>query len=308
MSSVTVSSSSRSPPETLLQEASLADFTTFGVGGPAEILAHPGTPDDLAEALARAHGEGMRVRVLGAGSNVLVADEGVRGMVVRLAVRPFKTLARVGDELVHCGGGSRLARVVEALADWGLTGAEGLSGIPGTVGGALVMNAGTDAGEIGPLVRRVWALGHDGTAVALTASDCCFEYRSSALGGRIILGAELLLKAGDAAEIRSKMDGRRRVRKETQPSGARTAGCVFKNPLGERAGKLLEEAGLKGFTKGGARVCPVHANFIEADAGARASDIKSLIGEMRRRVLEASGIELELELELWGFEEADSDG
>jgi UDP-N-acetylmuramate dehydrogenase len=284
-------------------EAPLARFTTFGVGGPAEILAHPRSPEELAALVRRAHKTGMPLRVLGAGSNVLVADEGVRGMVVRLAAPPFKELALVGEEIVHCGGGSRLSRVVKALADWGLTGAEGLAGIPGTVGGALVMNAGTSAGEIGPLVRRVWALEPDGSAVSLAPSDCRFEYRSSALGGKLILGAELLLSSGEASAIRARLDELHAKRKGSQPRGVRTAGCVFKNPPGERAGALLDESGLKGFTKGCARVSPVHANFIEAESEARAADVKALIDEMRRRVREERGIELELELGLWGFED-----
>lgn len=304
---VSPSSSRRALPEAVLHEAPLGAFTTFGVGGPAEILAHPRTPEDLATLMKRAHETGTPVRVLGAGSNVLVADEGVRGMVVRLAGPRFKDLARVGDELVHCGGGARLARVVSALADWGLSGAEGLAGVPGTVGGALVMNAGTGDGEIGPLVRQVWALEPDGTQVRLTGGECRFEYRASALRGKLILGAELLLSSGESAKVRAKIDGLEARRRESQPSRVRTAGCVFRNPPGERAGKLLDEAGLKGFTKGGARVSPVHANFIETENGARAADIKSLIDEMRRRVRDERGTELELELNLWGFDGEDTD-
>jgi UDP-N-acetylmuramate dehydrogenase len=121
------------------------------------------------------------------------------------------------------------------------------------------------------------------------------------LGGRLILGAELLLSSRDAAKVRAKIDGLKAKRRESQPQGVRTAGCDFRNPPGELAGKLLDEAGLKGFTKGGARVSPVHANFIEAKNGARAANIKFLIDEMRRRVREERGIGLELELELWGF-------
>ena len=305
--SVAPSSSRRALPEAVLHEAPLGAFTTFGIGGPAEILAHPRTPEDLAALVKRAHETGTPVRVLGAGSNVLVADEGVRGMVVSLTGPRFKDLTRVGDELVHCGGGARLARVVSALADWGLSGAEGLAGIPGTVGGALVMNAGTGDGEIGPLVRQVWALDPDGTEIRLTGGECRFEYRSSTLGGKLILGAELLLSSGDAARVRAKIDGLKARRRGSQPSGVRTAGCVFRNPPGERAGKLLDEAGLKGFTKGGARVSPVHANFIEAEDGARAADVKALIDEMRRRVRGEYGIELELELDLWGFDGEDTD-
>ena len=143
----------------------------------------------------------------------------------------------------------------------------------------------------------------DGTEAILTAGDCRFEYRTSALRGRLILGAELLLSNGNSGDVRSRLVELQAKRRRSQPLGARTAGCVFKNPPGERAGKLLDEAGLKGFTKGGARVSPVHANFIQAEPGACAADVKFLIDEMRRRVREARGIELEMELELWGFDE-----
>ena len=284
-------------------EALLAPFTTFKVGGPAEELARPRTPEEAATLVARARKDGRPLRVLGAGSNVLVSDAGVRGMVLFLAEPPFKYLARTGPEVAQVGAGGRLSRLVGAFADWGLTGAEGLAGIPGTVGGALCMNAGTRESEIGPLVRRVWTLGWGGAPETLSAADCEFGYRSSALAGRIVLGAELELPRGEPDEIRKRMEALIARRTETQPRGVRTAGSVFRNPEGESAGRILDELGCKGLAHGGARVSPVHANFIEAGKGARASDIVWLIDEMCHRAIEGRGVRLETEIELWGFED-----
>ncbi len=284
-------------------EVPLASLTTFGVGGPAELLARPGTPEEAAEVVRVAAAEGKRLRILGAGSNVLVADSGVRGVVMMLSAEPFKSLSRVGSDVVHVGAGSRLSRLVGALADWGLSGAEALSGIPGTVGGALVMNAGTLEGEIGPVVKKAWTLSPDGEPETLSGPECGFAYRSSALGGQVILGAEFMLSRGRPAEIRERTDRLLLKRRESQPRGTRTAGCVFKNPLGESAGGILDELGCKGLSRGGARVSEVHANFIEARNEATATDIKWLIDEMRSRARDARGLELKLEVKLWGFEQ-----
>lgn len=283
----------------------LGPLTWFAVGGPAEILARPRTPEELAALVKRARGDNMPFRVLGAGSNVLVADQGVKGVVAVLSAPPFKTLARVGPATVQVGAGARLSRVVSAAEDWALSGMEGLAGIPGTLGGAVRMNSGTPAGEIGPLVKLVWVLDEQGRTEALPGTSCGFGYRSSELGGKVILGAELELTPGVPAEIARKVKELLAYRAEHQPpASSRHAGCIFKNPPGVAAGKLLEELGLKGFCIGGARVSEVHANFIEADDTAKAADIKAVIDEMRRRAREEKGVELELQLELWGFDEA----
>lgn len=284
------------------RDVPLGPLTTFGVGGPADVLARPESPEEAAEIVSRAASRGERLRILGAGSNVLVADGGVRGTVMILSAGPFKALTRAEKNVVHVGGGARLARLVGALADWGLAGAEGLGGIPGTVGGALVMNAGTREGETGPLVRQVWALSPAGDPLTLSGPECGFAYRSSDLLGLVILGAELLLAPGRAAEVRERTDKLLAQRRRSQPRGVRTAGCVFKNPPGDSAGAFLDAAACKGLARGAARVSEVHANFIEAQKGATAVDIMWLVGEMRRRVREARGIELETEIELWGFD------
>jgi UDP-N-acetylmuramate dehydrogenase len=283
-------------------EVSLAPLTWYGVGGPAEVLARPLTPEEAAELVRRACAEGAPVRVLGAGSNLLVADRGVRGLVLVLSSPPFTHLARVADDVVHAGAGCRLRRLVESAADWGLGGLEGLAGVPGTVGGALVSNAGTSEGEIGPAVSKVWALEPDGGRAELSATDCRFGYRSSALRGTAILGAELALRRAGPAEIFARMDSLAARRKASQPEGRRTAGCVFRNPAGVPAGRLLDELGLKGFAAGGARVSEVHANFIETAEGATAADVVAVIRECRRRAMDARGVALELEIATWGFE------
>ena len=288
------------------REVPLAALTWFRVGGPAETLARPRTPEEAADLVARARGEGKAVRVLGAGSNVLVSDKGVRGLVLVLSAEPFKSLARLENEVVHCGAGVKIRRLVNSLADWALAGGEGLSGIPGTVGGALVTNAGTSEGEIGPTAKRVWTLAPDGRPEELEAGGFRFAYRSSTLAGRVVLGAELAFTPSSPETIRARMESLSARRRSSQPEAVRTAGCVFKNPPGTTAGRLLDELGLKGLARGNSRVSPVHANFMEAREGATAGELKALIDECRRRVKDATGIDLELELDLWGFEENES--
>ena len=288
-----------------IERVPLGPLTWFKIGGLADLLARPRTPDELADLLKRSNDEGVPVRVIGGGSNVLVADTGFRGTVVALTAPPFKSLARTGDDAVQCGAGGKLGRLANALADWGLKGGEGLAGIPGTVGGALRTNSGTSAGEIGSIVKRVWALDRDGSPVTLSGPECEFGYRQSALGDLVILGAELLTSHGDVSRIRAAMKELRDHRAKTQPKGVRSAGCVFKNPEGTSAGKLLDELGVKEMRKGEARVSPMHANFIEAGPGAKAADVVWLIDEMKRVAFEQRGVTLELQLELWGFDDAE---
>jgi UDP-N-acetylmuramate dehydrogenase len=280
----------------------LAPLTWFKIGGPVELLARPRTPNELSQLMKRSHGEGAPLRVIGGGSNILVSDAGVRGTVVALTATPFKTLVRTGEETMQCGAGARLTRLVNSLADWGLSGGEGITGVPGTLGGALRSNAGTSAGEVGQIVKRVWALKPDGEEVSLSGPECEFAYRQSALGEFVILGAALLAKRSQPDEIRAKMSEITAHRAATQPRGVRSAGCIFKNPVGTTAGRLLDELGLKGMTRGEARVSPVHANFIEAGKGATANDVKALIDEMGRRAAEERGVTMELQIELWGFD------
>lgn len=252
----------------------LDGLTTFGVGGPPDKYAEPNSLKEVADVLS----SGQQVHVLGEGSNLLVADAGVRGIVLRLGPA-FAWLEPLKAGRLWCGAGLALRRLD----------VDGFLGIPGTLGGAIMGNAGTRTACIGDMVERVWTFGPEGVRMR-SREECGFAYRESNLDGAVILGA--VIRPG---QTKPPERGR-------QPRG-RTAGCVFKNPPGEAAGSLLDKAGLKGFQIGGARVSNEHANFIEALPGAMARDIHALMQEMLRRVLKCFGVRLEPEIRLWGFDQ-----
>ncbi len=278
----------------------MARHTTFRVGGPADLFLLPQDAEDLQAALRLLHAAGVPVHVLGNGSNLLVSDRGVRGAVIRLTPNCAR-MTREGS-LLTIGAGARLARVIHFAAEASLTGVESLLGIPGTLGGALVMNAGTDIGWIGDLVERAAFLTLAGDFVEKSCEQLCYRYRHSALqgGGLIVLEATLRLAPGDRAAIEAKMARLEAKRTSRQPTGCHTAGSTFKNQPDIAAGKLLDRSGCKGLRVGGAAVSDKHANFIIAEAGATASDILTLAFEMRRRVRDTFDRELELEVELVG--------
>ncbi len=264
----------------------LALHTTFGVGGPADFFIEPRDEEELAGVVRAARGCGMPLRFLGGGANLLVRDEGVRGAVARLAGLNRR-------EGMHVQAGFGLGRLVRETAAAGLAGLEGLAGVPGSVGGAVKMNAGGRHGEIGAAVRYVDVRGDAGEVRRIRREDVGFRYRGTGLNGDVILAAGLDLRPDPAA--RERHDAILEEKKAGQPLGSRSAGCVFKNPPGGPAGKLIEECGLKGERVGGARVSRRHANFIVNDGGATASDILKLIDVIRRRV----PAELELEIQVW---------
>jgi UDP-N-acetylmuramate dehydrogenase len=283
----------------LEKAAPLAGATTFGIGGPAEYLARPRSRERLAELLAAAAREGLRVRVLGAGSNLLVADEGVAGVVVTLGGRAFAFLEVLPGSL-RCGAGLGLARLVREAASAGLSGVECLAGIPATVGGALVNNAGGRYGNLGQVVREIEALDLGGQEVTLSGERAGFGYRSSQLGGLVVTGCRLELAAEDPALVRRRTGEVQREKRAAQPLGEASAGCIFRNPPdGPPAGRLIEELGFKGRRVGGAQVSERHANYIVNRAGARCSDVLELIDAIRGEAARARGIDLELEVEIW---------
>jgi UDP-N-acetylmuramate dehydrogenase len=238
--------------------------------------------------------------VLGAGSNVLADDE--RHGYVVLTMREVKGEAKFDGEKISVSAGYSLPRMCVEAARKSLSGIEGLNGIPGTVGGALWMNAGAFGQEIGTVVESV-RVARDGKVVAVPGTEISWDYRHTSFAeGELVLGATLLLKKGDAAEIARRMEESKRKRMETQPHGARSAGCFFKNPPGSglSTGRMIDEMGMKGERRGGAQVSPVHANFIVTEGeGARASDALALAEEIRERIRRERGIELEYEVELW---------
>lgn len=280
------------------REAKLARYTTIGLGGPAEFLVRPRTADEIHTVLELAHANELPVKVLGAGSNLLVSDAGVRGVVIHTMALDHVRFEDGG--VVDAGGGCHFPGLVRRTAAQGLRGLEAGVGIPGSLGGVLTMNAGAYQFSIGPLVERVVTVSLERGKVMMPRESIDFRYRASSFGrGLIVAGARLALTADEPAAIKADMDERMHFRKETQPVGVKSAGCIFKNPEGGSAGKLLDELGLKGFSVGGARVSEVHANFIVHDGRAVAADVIGLIDAVREQVHQKAAIELEPEVMTW---------
>jgi UDP-N-acetylmuramate dehydrogenase len=278
---------------------SMARHTSYRIGGPAAILVECDTVSDLTAATSILEAEEIEWTVLGKGSNVLVADSGYDGAVLALG-KDFKRHA-LEDGYLRTGAGVILAAVVQDAFKAGLSGLEFAVGIPGTVGGALAMNAGSRESWIGSIVESVTLFVPGEGLVRVRGSEIAWGYRRSGLSARgIIVEAAFRLTETDAVQIRRNMEASLRRRKRTQPLGLPSAGSVFVNPEGESAGRLIEAAGLKGFSVGGAQVSEVHANFIVNIGGATATDVVRLIRVIRDAVKEANGIELRPEIRFLG--------
>lgn len=281
------------PPE-LRVNAPLASLTTIRVGGAAHWLCEVRSFRQVSAALAWARDADVRVAIVGKGSNLIVSDEGFRGLVLRLAGR--LTAISVRGTEVWCGGGASLPRAVQRAGRAGLTGLEFGASIPGTVGGAVAMNAGAHASDLSKVLRWAVLCSADGRR-RVGVDDLAMGYRRSAVrADEVVAAAGFTLQPGDPETIAATLDGYREHRRRTQPQGVRTFGSVFTNPVGDSAGRLLEAAGCKGLTVGGARFSPVHANFIEASKGCRSDEVLALMAEGRRRVRAAGGPVLEAEV------------
>ena len=281
-------------------QAPLRDFTTFRVGGPARALARPEKLEELQALLAAARDEGAPVIVLGGGSNLLFDDAGFDGLVIKLG-SGFAGLEGLGT-LVRAGAAAAAADLLAWALARDLGGLEGLTGLPGSVGGAVAGNAGAGPEGLGRAVSRLFILdGGGGRIRTFKAEDLNFTYRrlEGLPEGAVILEVEFGLTPGPAGDIRARLE-EFRERRRSQPLGGRSAGCVFKNPPSLSAGRLIDECGFKGHRAGGARVSEAHANFILAEAGATAADILALIDHVRRGVLARHGLTLELELKVIG--------
>ena len=279
---------------------SLARRTTLRVGGPARWLVEPACEAQVAQALQAARNEGVEVLILGNGSNLLVRDGGFDGLVI--AIGPaMSSFAREGDGYVVQAGCPLVRLAQQAQAD-GLSGLESLSGIPGTVGGAAWMNAGAYGTDMSRLVLQVRALDAQGRACTLRAPALGFGYRRSAMmaQGLTVTEVTLRLQPGDPAEIAESMRACARARREKQPLSLPSAGSFFKRPEGHFAGALIEQAGLKGVSVGGAQVSPLHAGFLVNTGGATARVFLELMALVQRRVLAHSGIMLEAEVRILG--------
>lgn len=276
----------------------LAPHTWFQLGGPAQFFAQPNSQDELAALVRRAREEDLPVRLLGGGSNILVRDQGVPGLVIQLSAPAFCEV-QVTKQGATAGAGVKLGHLISTTVREGLAGLEALVGIPGTLGGALHGNAGSHGGDIGQWTCHATVMTRDGEILERTREDLVFAYRQSSLDELAILSAKFQLDSDDPEELTKRMQKQWIVKKASQPLGHQSAGCIFKNPRGMSAGMLIDQAGLKGTKVGGAEVSDRHANFIVAGEGAKSDDVLQLIDQVRERVKERLGIELELEIEIW---------
>jgi len=278
----------------------LAPYTSWKIGGPADALATVHDEAELGALMRFCLRRRMPWWIIGAGSNVLVGDGGIRGVVVRLAGGFAAAHVRVEDGrvVVEAGGAADMALVTAKAASEGAQGIGSLSGIPGTVGGSLRMNAGTDR-EIGDFVREVWVQSPSRPEPHCTSVR--YLYRHSSLERDVVVSRVVLeFPRSDAAEVRTEMRGRLVRRKATQPIALPNAGSCFRNPPGDKAARLIEAVGAKGWREGAAEVSPLHANFINNLGGATAKDVATLLARVRRAVRDAANVELQLEVHLVG--------
>lgn len=279
----------------------MSRHTTFRVGGPADYYVEAETEAELSEVLALCRRQEVPCYVVGNGSNLLVGDKGYRGVIVALGKR-FSGVGKAGEGKLLAGAGALLSVVAKAALKESLAGMEFASGIPGTVGGAVVMNAGAYGSELVDILGFATLLDPEGNVRKVPAGQLGLGYRSSNIQARglVVLGAEFNLRPGDERQIGSRMEELAAKRREKQPLEYPSAGSTFKRPKGHFAGQLIEEAGLRGFCVGGAQVSEKHCGFVVNRGSATAADLRELFCEVRRRVREHSGVELELEVKLLG--------
>lgn len=286
----------------LLLEEPMAKHTSFRIGGPADVLAQPGNEAELAELLKRAAHHAVPVTLVGNGSNLLVRDKGIRGLVIKLS-NLFSSITVEGNVLTF-GSGISLAMASKKAASLSLSGLEFAVGIPGTIGGAVYMNAGAYDGEMAKVVTSVQVMDRQGQSSQLKADELDFAYRHTALqnSGLIVTSVTVSLQPGEAESIKAKMDDFSQRRIAKQPLELPSAGSMFKRPVGYFAGTLIEQTGLKGYTVGGAQVSTKHAGFVVNVGGATAKDVLQLIRDVQNRVLAAQGVQLEPEVLVLGEE------
>lgn len=286
----------------LLLEEPMAKHTSFRIGGPADVLAQPADEAELAALLKRAGEHAVPVTLVGNGSNLLVRDKGIRGLVIKLS-NSFSDMKALGNELTF-GSGISLAMASKKAASLSLSGLEFAVGIPGTIGGAVYMNAGAYDGEMAKVVTCVRVMDMQGKISELQASELDFAYRHTALqnSGWIVISVTVALQPGEAESIAAKMADFSQRRISKQPLELPSAGSMFKRPVGYFAGTLIEQTGLKGYTVGGAQVSQKHAGFVVNVGGATAKDVLQLISDVQSKVFAAHGVRLEPEVLVLGEE------
>ena len=280
------------------QAEPLAPWNWMRLGGTAEYFAEPTSVAELAEIVHRCHAEAISFRILGAGSNILVRDQGVQGVVIHLAAPAFCQIQHQGQE-VTAGGGAKLSHVVATAAREGLAGLEALVGIPGTVGGALRGNAMGHGASIGQWTENATAMKRTGDVITLQRDDLRFGYRKSNLDDLVILAATFSLEATDASQLTRQMQKLWIMKRASQPTGEFGNGRIFADPRGMTAGEIIEQANLKGTSVGGATISDRDANFIEVQPGTTSKDVEALIDQVQTQVSEKLGVDLVPEIEVW---------
>lgn len=286
--------------EQILEEEPMKKHTTFRIGGPAEYLILPQTTEEIADVIKLCRQEEIPWYIVGNGSNLLVADEGVRGVVIQL-LRNFNQIQVEGCQ-IRIQAGAQNAAVAKRALDASLTGFEFAAGIPGTIGGAVVMNAGAYGGEMKDILKEVTVLDPNGMIRTIPAEELELGYRTSIIArkGYVVLEAVIVLKTGDPKEIKAAMDELKEKRVTKQPLEYPSAGSTFKRPEGYFAGKLIMDAGLRGFSVGGAQISEKHCGFVINKGNATAKDVTELMDETKKIVMEKFGVALEPEVKRLG--------
>lgn len=276
----------------------LNKHTWYGLGGVADYFIRPVTIEQLSDVVVRCNENDIAIRVLGYGSNLLVSDEGVRAAVIKLESEPFKQIEFDG-EMVTAWAGAELSKLVLTCVEKGLAGIEALTGIPGSIGGSIRMNAGGNFGDIGSVVEKVTLMDSQGVVFEKSKPELVFDYRCTNIKAPFIISASLRLSEADSEQIMRTVKEIWITKKNSQPLNTKNSGCIFKNPRGVSAGALIDRAGLKGLQIGNAVVSEKHANFIIANPDCKSKDVLRLIDAIQQRVKEQFDIELETEIEIW---------
>lgn len=286
---------------------SLKKHTTYGIGGPADLMIFPKSKQDLIKVIEIINENKIQLTILGSGSNVLVSDNGIRGAVISL--KNSLKQVEVDDNILYAECGTMLGKIVKHAVKNNLIGLENLNGVPGTLGGALIMNAGAWGGEISENLIHVEVINSKSEIQKIQKKDLNFSYRQSSFNkDDILLSAKFNLKKADKDIIKENFIEAQSGRKKSQPLNKRSAGSLFKNPKNNSAGKLLDEAGLKGFSIGDAKISEKHANFFINDGDATSKDMLMLIKKAHKEVKDKFNINLSLEVKLMGFNEEEIEG
>lgn len=285
----------------VIENEPLANHTTMKIGGPADLFIEPSSIENLGKTMKVIKESGLKWTVIGRGSNLLVSDMGIEGAVIKLG-KGLDKIEINGSEIT-VGAGFSLVSLSVQISKKGLSGLEFASGIPGSVGGAVYMNAGAHGSDISNILKKAYVLFEDGRLEWLTKEEMEFSYRTSVLQKKrpgIVVEASFSLHQGNREEIVERMQNNKNYRKDTQPYNLPCAGSIFRNPLPNHAGRLVEDAGLKGQTIGGAKISEMHGNFIVNAGNGRAEDVLALIQHAKDTVFDKYGIEMETEVEIIG--------